>query len=65
MYPYNGCVRAYDFYDNRLSTTNLLDTIKHFVDMVECGKASQVQSFANFVETYSLLESIRSLVKQL
>lgn len=23
MYPYNGCVRAYDFYNNRLSTTNL------------------------------------------
>lgn len=51
--------------NNQIYTQGYFDTIKNFVDMVECGKASQVQSFANFVETYSLLESIRSLVKQL
>lgn len=51
--------------NNQIYTQGYFDTIKHFVDMVECGKTSQVQSFANFVETYSLLESIRSLVKQL
>ena len=51
--------------NNQIYTQGYFDTIKHFVNMVECGKASQVQSFANFVETYSLLESIRSLVKQL
>ena len=51
--------------NNQICTQGYFDTIKHFVNMVECGKASQVQSFANFVETYSLLESIRSLVKQL
>ena len=51
--------------NNQIYTQGYFDTIKNFVDMVECGKASQVQSFVNFVETYSLLESIRSLVKQL
>ena len=33
--------------------------------MVEDNKMSQVQSFESLVDTYSLLESIRSLVKQL
>lgn len=44
--------------NNQIYTQGYFDTIKHFVDMVERGKMSQVQSFVNFVDTYSLLESI-------
>lgn len=47
--------------NNQIYTQGYLDTIKHFVDTVECGKASQVQSFESLVDTYSLLEAIGSL----
>lgn len=51
--------------NNQIYTQGYFDTIKNFVDMVEDNKMSQVQSFESLVDTYSLLESIRSLVKQL
>lgn len=49
--------------NNQIYTQGYFNTIKHFVDMVENSKTSQVQSFESLVDTYSLLDSIRSLVK--
>ncbi len=47
--------------NNQIVTQGFYDTIKSFVDMVEGKKVSSIQSLEAFINTYKLLESIRSI----
>ena len=51
--------------NNQVYTQGYFDTIKNFVDAVECRKVSSEQSLGQFIDTFTLLDTIRSLVKQL
>ncbi len=47
--------------NNQIVTQGFYDTIKNFVDTVEGKKVSSIQSLEAFIDTYKLLESIRSI----
>lgn len=51
--------------NNQVYTQGYFDTIKNFVDVVECRKDSSEQSLEQFIDTFALLDTIRSLVKHL
>lgn len=50
--------------NNQVYTQGYFDTIKNFVDAVECRNELPEQSLERFIDTFTLLDTIRSLVKQ-
>ena len=48
-------------HNNQIVTQGYFDTIKSFVDAVEKRKSSSEQSLEAIIDTYKLIESIRSI----
>ena len=48
-------------HNNQIVTQGYFDTIKGFVDAVEKRKTSSEQSLEAIIDTYKLIESIRSI----